>query len=173
MAVHTTASGNSFKNKPPASPDGHQGGKLMAYTFVTEWLGWLTGDKIHHLLSDLNNGPDTEVDSVKETIDTFSKGHVVIGVEREVLRDDDYGIPTVAPVRRIVINRRRSVKSLAVEGRTVKQGWTCKYNGIDCVAVEVFKDGYVQLVRASDQMAIKGNPVPVRELRFITDPKAV
>jgi hypothetical protein len=74
----------------------------VAYTFVTEWLGYLKGDKIHQLLSDLHGG-DTDDDSVKETIDTFSKGHVEIGVEREVLRDDDYGIPTVAPVRRIVI----------------------------------------------------------------------
>ena len=75
----------------------------MTYTFVTEWLGWLTGDKIHHLLSDLSNGPDADVDSVQETIDTFSKRHAEISVEREILPDDKYGIPTVAPVRRIVI----------------------------------------------------------------------
>jgi hypothetical protein len=74
----------------------------MFYTFVTEWLGWLTDEKIHHLFSDLH-GPETDVDSVQETIDTFCKGHAEIGVEREVLRDDDHGIPTFAPVRRIVI----------------------------------------------------------------------
>jgi len=68
--------------------------------------------------------------------------------------------------------KRRSVKSMTVnEGsddeRTVEKGCTCKYDGADCEITEVFSDGTALLLRASDGTAVAGDPVPIRELRFI------
>jgi hypothetical protein len=68
---------------------------------------------------------------------------------------------------------RRSVGSLTVDGRTAKPGYVCKYNGVDCKITQVRggKDGGVSLVRMDDGTMIGVDPVPVRDLRFVADPK--
>ncbi len=49
----------------------------------------------------------------------------------------------------------------------MKPGFLCKYNGADCRITKVWDDGSVSLVRADDGTAVNGNPVPVRELRYL------
>lgn len=66
-----------------------------------------------------------------------------------------------------------TVRAMTVDGRTVRKGFTCKYNGVDCEIAEVFEDGTVLLQRTCDGKAVTGDPVPIRELRFIAGkPKA-
>jgi len=63
----------------------------------------------------------------------------------------------------------RSVKSFTDEDRgTVKSGYFCKYNGDDCEIRQVWDDGTVILVQASDGRAVSDNHIPIAELRYIT-----
>jgi hypothetical protein len=55
---------------------------------------------------------------------------------------------------------------------TVKPGWNCKYNAVDCTITEVFSDGHVSLVRVADGSHLNANPVPVGELWHVFNPKA-
>ena len=68
---------------------------------------------------------------------------------------------------------RRVLKSLTVDGITVKPGYTCKHDGIDYRIAQVWggKDGSV-LLAPKDYDGIAGfGPVPVRDLRFVADPR--
>jgi len=55
-------------------------------------------------------------------------------------------------------------------GVTVKPGFSCKHNGQDCEVVAVFDgdDPTATLIRLGDGKEV--GPVPIEELRFITDP---
>jgi hypothetical protein len=70
---------------------------------------------------------------------------------------------------------KKPVKSLTLDGLTVKPGYRCKYNGVDCEITEVWggHDGGVSLVRVGDQKPIGTAPVPVGDLRFVMEPEAM
>jgi len=118
----------------------------------------LLGEKTHTERLDAGNQSKAKAEcrdvKVEKTAKDLADGRV------------EYQTTTASP-------KRHPIRSLTVDGRTIKKGFTCKYNGIDCEIAEVFEDGTVLLQRTCDGVAIAGSPVPMGELRSVVEkPKA-
>jgi len=70
---------------------------------------------------------------------------------------------------------RKPAKSIIADGTTIRAGFNCKHNGVDCQITAVFDgvDPVVSLVRLDDGTPVGPGPIPATELRFVTDPEKV
>jgi hypothetical protein len=66
---------------------------------------------------------------------------------------------------------RRSVELVTVEGKTVKPGYTCKYQGIDWKVMQVWNDETVSLERLQDGKPVSADAIPASSIRYALDPK--